>query len=131
RTTDTASDIEVGADGFTGLSDLIVVGNPTRVYCRTGRTHRAAQRIGQGLHRGEPIWPTHAAAATHDDLGVAEVDTSFAPFKVGDFFRYGVFVDVYSYPLRGTRVAGGFRGRKRPTPQRNQLDARGDICFAQ
>src|SRR5699024_2999833 len=72
---DTAGNIQLGANGLTGLANLVGVGDPAGVNGGTGSAHNSAQSISQGLDGGvEALGATQATAAGHDDVSAFQVD---------------------------------------------------------
>jgi len=66
---DAGGDVQLGGHHLAGLADLQVVGDPAGVHGGARGAHRAAQLVGQLLHRLEVALGAAAAGDDHAGLG--------------------------------------------------------------
>ena len=76
-TADTASHIEVRADGLTRLTHLTLVRHHAVVDHGTARRNLSAKHIGQSLQLVEAFLVVDATTARDQDLGIGDVDHGF------------------------------------------------------
>ena len=105
-TGDTGADIKAGTDGNTGLTDLIIVADPSGVDSGTGSTDFAAEGFCEVTDEFEVFFGADTVSAGDDDLGTFEVDFFVLTYAFDDFDD-GVSVGEFGFDADEFAFAGG------------------------
>lgn len=73
-TADTAGNVELWRNRFTGLSNLTVMRYPTGVDSGTGSAGSATQRFRQAFNQVVVLWASDTTATGNDNIGFRQVD---------------------------------------------------------
>ena len=91
---DTASDVQLGTHGDTGLANLALMLGEAGIDCSARCAHLAAEHVGQFVEHLEVLLAAHAVATGHDDVGALDVHLALLNLTVDDFHHEAGRVDI-------------------------------------
>src|SRR5262245_33688301 len=78
---DATGNVELWRHGLARTSDLVLLGEPTSVGHRAGRTHSRAESLGQVEDNLKFLLVRQASAASHYDICLSEIDFPLCRMK--------------------------------------------------
>src|SRR5215813_12464189 len=109
---DAASDVELRADRFSCLADLMLVIDPAGVDHGSRGTEGSTEHVAEVLEHAPVFWPFDTPSTRNNDPGFAEFDfLTFGSVRAGNARAHFVRLDG-QYFHRGCVSIVGFKDRK-------------------